>query len=84
MRAGGTTTGSPRSRLFTVRVWAEVVGSTTEQRGLVRDVESGAFCSFRQWSDLSAFLAAQVEEGQEHSQFGATTNRPATVREDER
>lgn len=51
-----------RSRLFTVRVWAEPVGDAVEHRGRVREVESGAFCNFRQWSDLSAFLAARIDE----------------------
>ncbi len=59
------TTADPpmrRSRLFTVRVWAVEDGDVVEHRGSVRDVESGAFCNFRQWSDLSAFLVARVDE----------------------
>jgi hypothetical protein len=51
-----------RSRLFTVRVWAESVGDGVEHRGRVSDVESGAFRNFRHWSDLSSFLVAQVDE----------------------
>jgi hypothetical protein len=47
-----------RSQLFTVRIRAE----GTEWRGSVRDVASGAFRNFREWSDLTSFLAAQVEE----------------------
>lgn len=51
------------TRLFTVRVWSEAVEEGTEPRGSVRDVESGAFRSFRRWSDLTSFLAAQLEDG---------------------
>jgi hypothetical protein len=54
--------GQGRSRLFTVRIWSEAAGDRTEQRGSVRDVESGAFRSFVDWSDLTAFLAQQLEE----------------------
>ncbi len=51
-----------RSRLFTVRIWTEAVGDGLEHRGSVRDVESGAFRTFRDWSDLTTFLATRIEE----------------------
>ncbi len=51
-----------RIRLFTVRIWAEPVGEDWERRGSARDVLSGACCSFREWSDLTSFLAAQVDD----------------------
>jgi hypothetical protein len=54
--------GQRRSRLFTVRIWSELAADRMEQRGSVRDVESGAFRSFRDWSDLTAFLAQQLDE----------------------
>jgi len=52
----------PRSRLFTVRIWSEPVTAGWERRGCARDVVSGAFCSFRAWSDLTSFLAGQVDD----------------------
>ncbi len=51
-----------RSRLFTVRIWTEAVGGGLEHRGSARDVESGAFRSFREWSELTSFLAARMDE----------------------
>jgi hypothetical protein len=33
-----------------------------DRRGSVRDAESGAFRSFREWSDLTSFLAEQLNE----------------------
>jgi hypothetical protein len=53
---------NPRSRLFTVRIWSEPVGVGVDRRGSVRDAESGAFRSFREWSDLTSFLAEQLNE----------------------
>jgi hypothetical protein len=50
------------SRLFTVRVWTEAMVDVVEHRGSVRDVETGAFRNFREWSDLADFLVAQVKE----------------------
>lgn len=56
-----------RARLFTVRVWPEVVDGGVEPRGQAREVGSGAFCSFRRWAELTAFLAQQVgEPGERH------------------
>jgi len=52
----------PRSRLFTVRLWHEPGAGGAEWRGTVRDVVSGAFRGFRDWSGLTAFLAARLDE----------------------
>ena len=52
----------PRSRLFAVRLWKEAADDEPEYRGSVRDVVSGAFRNFRDWSDLTAFMVARVEE----------------------
>jgi hypothetical protein len=51
-----------RSRLFTVRIWAEAVEGGSERRGSVRDVATGAFCNFREWSGLTSFLTARCDE----------------------
>jgi hypothetical protein len=48
-------------RLFTVRIWSEDVDGVAEHRGQVRDVASGAFASFREWSHLTSFLAEQLD-----------------------
>ncbi len=50
----------PRS--FTVRIWSERVGTSVERRGSVRAVRTGAFRNFREWSDLTSFLAQHLEE----------------------
>lgn len=50
------------SHLFAVRLWKEQVAGGSEYRGSVREVISGAFRSFRNWSDLAAFMIEQVEE----------------------
>jgi hypothetical protein len=55
-------TVSVRSRFFAVRVWKEEVAVGSEYRGSVRDTTSGAFCSFRDWSKLAAFMIGQMEE----------------------
>ena len=55
---------SQRSRLFAVRLWREEVAGGSEYRGSVRDVVSGAFRHFREWSDLAAFMVARVEEAE--------------------
>lgn len=33
-----------------------------EYRGSVQEVISGAFCNFRQWSELTSFMTAYMEE----------------------
>jgi hypothetical protein len=50
------------SQLFTVRLWKEELNDGPEYRGSVRDVVSGAFRNFRDWSDLAAFMIARLEE----------------------
>ncbi len=60
--AGERRTAGPRSHLFTVRLWKEEAAERSEYRGSVRDVISGAFRSFRYWSDLAAFMIERVEE----------------------
>jgi hypothetical protein len=50
--------------LFAVRLWKEQVAGGSEYRGSVREVVSGAFHSFRDWSELAAFMIEQVEEGE--------------------
>ena len=51
------------SQFFTVRLWKEEeVAGGWEYRGSVRDVVSGAFRNFRDWSDLTAFMALRLEE----------------------
>lgn len=52
----------PHSRLFAVRLWREDVAGGREYRGSVREVVSGASRSFRDWSDLVAFLVEWMEE----------------------
>ena len=54
----------PTTRLFAVRLWSEEVAGGVEYRGSVRDVASGAFRGFRDWSDLVAFLTDRMEEDQ--------------------
>jgi hypothetical protein len=65
-RAAGERRGAgPRSRLFTVRLWKEQVAGGWEYRGSVRDVVSGAFRNFRDWSDLAAFMIVRLEEDED-------------------
>ena len=51
-----------RHRTFIVSAWSEEVGEAVEHRGRVREVDSGAFRSFRRWSELNAFLAERLLE----------------------
>ncbi|GIW04089.1 MAG: hypothetical protein KatS3mg059_0709 [Thermomicrobiales bacterium] len=53
-----------QSRLFTVRLWAEEVTGARAYRGTVQEVRSGAFRSFRNWSDLTSFMIAWMEDDQ--------------------
>jgi hypothetical protein len=55
-------TAETRSRMFTLRMWSEPVKDGTERRGCVRDVASGAFRNFRDWSALTSFLTEQLDE----------------------
>ena len=62
--------GERRHRTFTVSVWSEQVGAAVEHRGRVREVDSGAFRSFRRWSELNDFLVERLVEPapeEEHS-----------------
>ncbi len=59
----GRAAASARSRLFAVRLWKEALAEGAEYRGSVREVVSGAYANFRDWSDLAAFMIARVEEG---------------------
>lgn len=56
-------TAGSRSHLFAVRLWREEAAGAAEYRGSVREVTSGAFRNFRDWSDLTEFMIAWVEEG---------------------
>jgi hypothetical protein len=42
----------PCSHLFTVRVWKEEATDGSEYRGSVRDVVTGSFRGFRDWSRI--------------------------------
>lgn len=52
---------APPARLFAVRLWKEELAGGSEYRGSVRDVTTGAFRAFRDWSDLVAFMVARFE-----------------------
>jgi hypothetical protein len=56
---------SPRvhSQMFTVRLWLEEADAGPEYRGHVRNVVSGAYRGFREWSELTDFMVARVQEG---------------------
>ncbi len=56
--------GPPRRRpiVFAVRLWQEEMDGRSEYRGNARDVVRGAFCSFRDWSELTTFMVARLEE----------------------
>jgi hypothetical protein len=56
--------GKPRTRFFAVRLWTEEVVGGSEYRGTVQDVVSRAFCHFRDWPDLTAFMIARMEENE--------------------
>ena len=54
---------SPRSHLFTVRVWAEELGACqTEWRGRVQHVTSGEMHYFRDWATLVSLLTAMLPD----------------------
>jgi hypothetical protein len=56
-----------RSHLFAVRLWREEAAVGPEYRGSVRDVASGAYRNFRDWSDLAAFMVVRIEEAENAS-----------------
>jgi hypothetical protein len=54
---------SPRSHLFTVRLWIEPLGDGLfEQRGRVQHVLSGERRYFRDWSALVGYLERKLQE----------------------
>lgn len=56
---------SPRSQLFTVRVWKEEVSNgQIEWRGKVQLVNSGDVRYFRDWDALVPLLLAMLSESQ--------------------
>jgi hypothetical protein len=59
-----TRPAAARSHLFAVRLWREEVAAGPEYRGSVRDVVTGAFRNFRDWSDLAAFMVVRIEEAE--------------------
>jgi hypothetical protein len=65
------TTGT-RTQLFTVRIWLEGTGDAAEYRGEVRNVVSGAFRGFRDWSELTDFMVARLHEDANLSRDGPT------------
>lgn len=58
---GGADRPEPGSRLFAVRLWKEELAGGSEYRGSVRDVTTGRFRAFRDWSDLITFMVARLE-----------------------
>lgn len=49
-------------RPFAVRLWKEALASGSEYRGSVRDVRTNAYRTFRDWSDLVAFMVSRLEQ----------------------
>jgi hypothetical protein len=54
-----------RSHLFLIRIWKEEGHRGMGYRGNIRGITSGATRNFRNWSDVTAFMTAQVEEHEE-------------------
>lgn len=73
MAAGDRGRGAARRRshLFGVRLWEEEVAGGSEYRGTARDVASGAFRGFRDWSGLIDFMIERVQEN-DNAQVGRT------------
>lgn len=61
-RAEAQSQTRPRTHLFALRLWKVEVPGGSEYRGSVRDVASGAWRHFRDWSDVQAFVIEQVDE----------------------
>ena len=63
-----------QARLFAVRLWTEVGTDGWEHRGSAKDVVTGAYRGFKDWSDLTEFMTGQLEEDErlypEHAQGG--------------
>ncbi len=69
----GRAVGGARSHLFAVRLWKE----GAEYRGSVREVVSGSYANFRDWSALASFMVGWVEEDDTASQHDpARYDRP--------
>jgi hypothetical protein len=61
------------SHLFTVRLWAEDLGSgQAEWRGRVQHVSSGEARYFRDWPTLVALLLAMLRQGETRHDAEAT------------
>jgi hypothetical protein len=60
-----------RSHLFAVRLWKHEAAGASEYRGSVREVISGAFLNFRAWSELAAFMTAQMDDDESARTEGA-------------
>lgn len=54
----------PRTRFFAVRLWTEEGAGGREYRGTVQEAVSRAFCHFRDWSDLTAFMIARMDDNE--------------------
>lgn len=54
--------GYSQQRLFAVQLWKEPLDGGSEYRGTVRELATDAFRSFRDWSDLVAFMVARLEQ----------------------
>jgi hypothetical protein len=48
-------------RLFSVRLWMEPSAAGEVLRGSVRDVSSGSYRGFSDWSTMTAFMLALIE-----------------------
>jgi hypothetical protein len=61
--ASNSVVPTPRSQLFTVRLWLEDLGDgRSEWRGQVQHALSRETRYFRDWQTLAAFLAEQLEK----------------------
>jgi hypothetical protein len=54
--------GPPRTHIFALRLWRVDTPGGVEYRGSVRDVVSGAWRHFRDWSDAQTFIMDRVDE----------------------
>lgn len=56
---------SPRSHLFTIRVWEETIGANqTEWRGKIQLLTNGEVRYFREWTTLASLLLTMLSESQ--------------------
>lgn len=66
---------SAASQLFTVRVWVESAqGGSRQVRVEVKHVLSGASRTFREWSQVVAFIEDRLQDGE----------TPPTTKDDQR